>query len=89
MALPDNDHHVHSDGYYSEKGEADQDRMLEELADEIEQIDGVESVYPESDRIEVEYNGDEGVVQDARWEADGWTCGVTDVHDDWFEIRPE
>jgi len=89
MALPDNNHHVHSDGYYSEKGEADQDRMLEELADEIEQIDGVESVYPESDRIEVEYDGEEATMQDVRWEVNGWSCGVTDVHDDWFEIRPE
>lgn len=89
MALPKNTHHVHSDGYYSEKGKADQERMLVELADEIEEIDGVEAVYPEGDRIEVEYDGDDAVIQDARWEANGWSCDVTAVHEDWFEIRPE
>jgi len=89
MSLPKNTYRVHSDGYYSDKGEVDQDRMLDELADEIEEIDGVEAVYPEGDRIEVEYNGDDGAVQDARWEANGWSCDVTSVHDGWFEIRPE
>lgn len=89
MALPSNGHHVHSDGYFSERGEADQERMLEELADEIEQIDGVLDAYPDMDRIEVEYTGDEATLQDVRWEIDGWSCAITETHDEWFEIRPE
>lgn len=49
MALPSNDHHVHSDGYRSDRGEPNRMRLMEEIADEIEQIDAVQAVYPDED----------------------------------------
>jgi len=88
MALPSNDHHVHSDGYYSDKGEVDQDRMLDELADEIDQIPGVLDVWPEADRIEVEYDGEHETYMRVEEEAEEWDCGVPSVSDDWLEVRP-
>jgi hypothetical protein len=84
MALPKNSHHVHSDGYYSEKGEADLDRMLEELADEIEQIPGVLNVWPE-----VEHDGEPETYEQIEDEAAEWDCGVTSVSGDWCMIRRE
>lgn len=91
MANPDNSHHVHSDGYRSDKGDPDQMRLLEDVADEIEQIDGVFGAYPDEDLdgpyVEVDYDGDESTAQDVRWECDGWSCSVTRVTDNWIQVR--
>jgi hypothetical protein len=93
MALPTNDHHVHSDGYTSEKGEPDQMRMMEELADEIEQIIGVESVWPENGPegpyIEVEYDGDHETYVECEDTAVEWNCGVVSDSMNLIEIRPD
>lgn len=88
MALPSNDHHVHSDGYRSDRGEVDRERMLIEMADEIEQIDGVTDVWPEEDRVEVEYNGDHSVYEQCEDIAAEWGCSVPTVNDEWLEVRP-
>lgn len=94
MALPTNDHHVHSDGYYSERGDADEGRMLMELADEIEQIQGVQSVRAYDAHIEIEYTPDydggdrfDHIAQTAA----EFGCDVTTISDDegLLEVRPE
>lgn len=84
MALPTNDHHVHSDGYRSDKGEPDMDRKLREMADECEEIPGVESVWPEADYVEVEHDQAGGAIEDL---ARSWDCIVE--HGDVAVIRPE
>lgn len=97
MALPDNDHHVHSDGYYSDKGEPDPMRMMEEVADDIEQLDFVQAVYPDEDLdgpyVEVEYRPDyAGGDHFERVEdiAEDFGCGVVTISDDdgLLEVRP-
>jgi hypothetical protein len=98
MALPDNGHHVHSDGYSSEKGNSDPMRLIEDVADEIEQEPSVTAVYPDEDLdgpyIEVEYEPD--YVDGSRFEqietiAEDYGCRVTTVSDDdgLLSIRPE
>jgi hypothetical protein len=88
MALPDNTHHIHSDGYTSEHGEPDSHRRLVECGDEIEQIDGVTAVYHNDGWLEVTY--DESVVLDAVGTVvDEWACRVTAHGDGWCEIEPD
>lgn len=89
MALPSNDHHVHSDGYYSDKGEIDTGRMMEELADEIEQVPGVQGVWPEEDRVEVEYDGNNETYEECEEIAAEWNCRIPTVGDEWLEVRPK
>lgn len=91
MALPTNEHHVHSDGYRSDKGDPDRDRMMRELADEIAEIPGVVDVWPDEDLdgpyVEVEYDGDYSTYEEIEAVADEWDCAVPSVSDDWLEVR--
>lgn len=88
MALPSNDYHVHSDGYRSDRGSVDTDRMLAELADEIVQIDGVRDVWPDEACIEVTYDGEHETYEQCERIADDWDCVVPSVSDEWLEVRP-
>lgn len=91
MALPGNDHYAHSDGYYSDKGEPDTERMMVEVADDLEQIDGVESVRIEEDidgpYVEVEYDSSAVVRDEIEDVAVDWDCRVPTEGDDWCDIR--
>lgn len=86
MALPTNDHHVHSDGYTSDLGDPDLGRMLVELGDELEQLSGVQNVWPDEELIEIEYDGADARerIED---EAREWGCVITAEGDGWCEIR--
>jgi hypothetical protein len=94
MALPDNDHHVHSPGYTSEQGDPDRMRMMEEVADEIEPHNAVSDVYADEDiggpYVEVEYDGEHETLTDVEDVADDYGCGVTSLNPNrgWLEVRP-
>lgn len=89
MALPSNDHHVHSDGYTSDRGEPDQARMLDEIADEIEQIPGVLNVWPDDEMVEIDYDGSSDTYVEIEETIDEWACTVEPVRDDWCEVWPD
>lgn len=92
MALPSNDHHVHSDGYFSEQGDADDERMVEELADNLSQLPIVQSVYPDTDMVgpyvEVEYSGSEMAHMEIEDEVFEWGCHTEVISDRVIEVRP-
>lgn len=91
MARPKNDHHVHSDGYRSEKGEPDPMRMVEEMADEIEAQLDVDA-YPDSDfdgpYIEVEFRDDVDVRDRVETIVQRWDSNVVVEAEDYLEVRP-
>lgn len=91
MALPSNDHHVHGAGYESDRGEPDRRRMLEEIADELWSIPGIDDVRvfgePEP-MIEVSYSGD-GVAAEIQQVADEWAVVVEHLNDtETAHVRP-
>ena len=95
MALPDNGHHVHSDGYTSDRGEPDMIRMMEDVTDEIESVPGIESVASEEDTdgpyAEVEYDGEYETMDEVESVAEQYECAVISVNSrrGWMEVRPK
>jgi len=93
MALPSNDHHVHSSGYFSEQGEADTERMVEELADSINEMGVTHNVYPDVDSdgpfIEVEFDDVEDAHMQIEDEAFEWGCHTEKLSDGLLEVRIE
>lgn len=91
MARPSNDHHVHSDGYFSDKGSRDVERMMAELAADAEALSGVVRATSGDDTdgpyVEIETDSD---VQCDEIESviDDWGCAVSDQGDSWLLIRP-
>jgi len=93
MAQPNNGHYAHSDGYRSDRGSPDKERMMVELCDDLEQIDGVSDVIWDTDingpYADVTYDGDASTRSTIEWTVDGWTSGVVAESDEWLEVRPE
>jgi hypothetical protein len=91
VAIPKNGHHVHSDGYRSDRGEHDPERLLDEVRDDVEQIECVTSVQRNEDidgpYLTVEMDCHESDAIESA--LDGWDCRVTSVGDDWCYVRPE
>jgi hypothetical protein len=89
MALPDNDHIVHSDGYRSDKGEPNADRGMREMADEIEADVPSAVVYADRDLdgpyVEVEHDGAHDAI--AAIVEDKWGRRIDAVGSNWLVIR--
>jgi hypothetical protein len=93
MALPTNGHHVHSDGYYSERGGVDEQQMMDALADTCEMIDGVSESVPRmganSAYVEIECDGLASTLDDIESTANRYDAVVhrVDRDDGLVEIR--
>ena len=88
MALPGNEYRVHSDGYTSDRGSVDPERVLIELGNELRHIPGVQSVGVDESEVEVHYDGTYSTYEQIESEATEWAVTVHSVGDEWLAIRP-
>lgn len=93
MAQPDNGHYAHSDGYRSDRGTLNHDRMMAEVADDLGPIAGVSDVAWDTDLdgpyIELEYDGGESTRTAIQPVVTDWNCAVTMETKRSLELRPE
>lgn len=92
MVISSNDHKVHTDDHHEQRGPSDWGAMLDDLADEIGQIDGVTAAEPDRDidgaYLVVDHDGDERVEHAVRDVLSEWACTAPRTGDDWIEVRP-
>lgn len=86
MALPSNDHHVHSDGYRSDRLEYSKEAMLERAADDFEEIDGVDRVEANVNNIEMDMDGETATFEEICAVVDDWNLTIGEWHSGGFVV---